>query len=137
MLRINNCDDLHKMSRLFFSRKFAHTHDNYRLPPVGEASCCPSPSIGLIACLPLRRGLRRGRAQFKNSKDLAMKVSLVLCGAFIALCATAQTPASGSAPADAPAQSSAAAAPAPPPPDPPKLDGWVFSGMADGYVTLN
>jgi hypothetical protein len=66
-----------------------------------------------------------------------MKVSLVLCGALIALCATAQTPAAGSAPADAPAQSSAAAAPAPPPPDPPKLDGWVFSGMADGYFTLN
>jgi hypothetical protein len=66
-----------------------------------------------------------------------MKVTLLLCGALIALCASAQTPASGGASADAPAQASAAVAPAPPPPDPPKYGGWVFSGMADGYITLN
>ena len=66
-----------------------------------------------------------------------MKATLVLCGAIFALCASAQTPAPGSAPPDAPAQAAAAAAPATPPPDPPKYDGWVFSGMADGYITLN
>jgi hypothetical protein len=66
-----------------------------------------------------------------------MNVSLVLCAASIALCASAQTPAPDSAPPDAPAQSSAAAAPAAPLPDPPKYGGWAFSAMADGYITLN
>lgn len=31
--RINNCDDLHKMSRLFFQRELPHTRKNNRLPP--------------------------------------------------------------------------------------------------------
>ncbi len=66
-----------------------------------------------------------------------MKATFVLCGALIAMCASAQTPAPGSASPDAPAQAPAAAAPATPPADPPKYDGWVFSGMADGYITLN
>lgn len=65
-----------------------------------------------------------------------MKASLVLCGALIAMCASAQTPAPGNASPDAPAQA-AAAAPTPPPADPPKYDGWAFSAMADGYITLN
>lgn len=65
-----------------------------------------------------------------------MQAKLILCGALIAMCATAQTPAAGASP-DAPAQAPAAAAPATPPADPPKYDGWAFSGMADGYITLN
>ncbi len=66
-----------------------------------------------------------------------MKLSLVLCGALISVCASAQTPAAGSTAPAAPAQAAAAAAPATPAPDPPKYDGWVFSGLADGYITLN
>ncbi len=48
---------------------------------------------------------------------------------------------------DAPSQAQAAPAPAPadapkpadatPPAPPPKYDGWVFSGLADGYITQN
>lgn len=72
-----------------------------------------------------------------KDKDSVMKATLLLCGALIAMCATAQTPVSGGAAPDAPAQASAAAAPATPPADPPKYDGWVFTGMADGYITLN
>jgi len=66
-----------------------------------------------------------------------MKALLVLCGALIAICATAQTPAAGGTSPDAPAQASAPAAAAPAAPDPPKYAGWVFTGMADGYITLN
>jgi hypothetical protein len=40
-LRINNCDDLHKMSRLSFSRKFPHTHVNHRLPPCRRSHLLP------------------------------------------------------------------------------------------------
>jgi len=66
-----------------------------------------------------------------------MKATLILCGALIACCAVAQTPASGTTSPDAPTQSPASPAPAAPAPDPPKYDGWVFSGLADGYISLN
>jgi hypothetical protein len=41
IFRINNCDDLHKMSRLFFSREFPHTHVNHRLPPCRRSLLLP------------------------------------------------------------------------------------------------
>jgi hypothetical protein len=66
-----------------------------------------------------------------------MKPTLVLCGALIASLADAQTSNCGGTPTETSAQPCAPPALVVPPPDPPQFGGWVFSAMADGYITLN